>query len=135
MSPLGRQVVAGANKWGILLDISHPSKESNLWVMANSKAPVIVSHSGVRGLCPTASRDLDDEQRLALTKNGGVMQTVAFAPYMNCTPAPSAERAAALAVLAQTFNLPVNAVGTLTAWGSRRASRQRPPATCTSGTS
>lgn len=111
VSPLGKQVVAEANKWGILLDISHPSKESNLWVMANSKAPVIASHSGVRALCPTASRDLDDEQLLALKKNGGVMQTVAFASYVNCTPAPSAERTAALAALAQEFNVPANAVG------------------------
>jgi membrane dipeptidase len=111
VSPLGKQVVAEANKWGILLDISHPSKESNLWVMANSKAPVIASHSGVRALCPTASRDLDDEQLLALKKNGGVMQAVAFASYVNCTPAPSAERTAALAALAQEFNVPVNAVG------------------------
>jgi len=48
-----------------MLDISHPSKESNLWVMANSRAPVIASHSAVRALCKTASRDLDDEQLLA----------------------------------------------------------------------
>ncbi|HVZ49272.1 MAG TPA: membrane dipeptidase, partial [Gemmatimonadaceae bacterium] len=111
VSPLGKQVVAEANKWGILLDISHPSKESNLWVMANSKAPVIASHSGVRALCPTASRDLDDEQLLALRKNGGVMQTVAFASYVNCAPAPSKERTAALAALAQEFSVPVAAVG------------------------
>src|SRR6266850_6713540 len=66
VSPLGKQVVAEANRWGIMLDISHPSKESNLWVMANSKSPVIASHSSVRALCPTASRDLDDEQLQAL---------------------------------------------------------------------
>ena len=111
VSPLGKQVVAEANKYGILLDISHPSKASNLWVMANSKAPVIASHSSVRALCPTASRDLDDEQLMALKKNGGVMQTTAFATYVNCTPAPSPERTAALAALAQEFGVPVNAFG------------------------
>jgi membrane dipeptidase len=111
VSPLGKQVVAEANKWGIMLDISHPSKESNLWVMANSKAPVIASHSAVRALCPTASRDLDDEQLLALQKNGGVMQTVAFSGYVKCADAPSAERTAATAALAQEFNVPVSAIG------------------------
>ena len=111
LSPLGKQVVAEANKYGILLDISHPSKESNLWVMANSKAPVIASHSGVRALCKTASRDLDDEQLQALKKNGGVMQTVAFASYVTCTPAPSADRVAALDALAKEFGVPVAAVG------------------------
>jgi membrane dipeptidase len=110
VSPLGMQVVAEANRYGIMLDISHPSKESNLWVMANSKAPVIASHSGVRALCPTASRDLDDEQLLALKRNGGVMQTVAFASYVKCD-APSPERQAALAALAQEFGLPPNAAG------------------------
>ena len=111
VSPLGKQVVAEANKYGILLDISHPSKASNLWVMANSKAPVIASHSSVRALCPTASRDLDDEQLMALKKNGGVMQTTAFASYVNCTPAPAPERTAALAALAREFGVPANALG------------------------
>jgi membrane dipeptidase len=110
VSPLGKQVVAEANRYGIMMDISHPSKESNLWVMANSKAPVVASHSGVRALCPTASRDLDDEQLLALKKNGGVMQTVAFAAYVKCD-AGSPERLAALAALAQEYGLPANAAG------------------------
>ena len=110
VSPLGKQVVAEANKWGIMLDISHPSKESNMWVMANSKAPVIASHSAVRALCPTASRDLDDEQLLALKKNGGVMQTVAFSSYLVCTNAVSKERTAALEALAQQYKLPAGVV-------------------------
>jgi membrane dipeptidase len=110
VSPLGKQVVAEANKWGIMLDISHPSKESNMWVMANSKAPVIASHSAVRALCPTASRDLDDEQLLALKKNGGVMQTVAFTGYLVCTNATPPERTAALEALAKQYNLPVAVV-------------------------
>jgi membrane dipeptidase len=110
VSPLGKQVVAEANKWGIMLDISHPSKESNMWVMANSKAPVIASHSAVRALCPTASRDLDDEQLLALKKNGGVMQTVAFTGYVVCPQATSKERTAALEALAQQYSLPIAVV-------------------------
>jgi membrane dipeptidase len=112
VSPLGKLVVAEANKYGIILDISHPSKESNMWVMQHSKAPVIASHSSVRALCTTASRDLDDEQLLALKKNGGVMQTVAFASYVKCD-LPSAERTAALAALATEFGIPAAQVGRL----------------------
>jgi membrane dipeptidase len=110
VSPLGKQVVAEANRYGIMLDISHPSRESNLWVMANSKAPVIASHSAVRALCPTASRDLDDEQLLTLRKNGGVMQTVAFASYVKCDQG-SPERLAALAALEQEYGLPAGSAG------------------------
>ena len=103
VSPLGKQVVAEANRLGIVLDISHPSKESNLWVMENSKAPVMASHSAVRALCRSASRDLDDDLLLALKKNGGVMQTVAFASYVNCE---SPARVAAFVALNREFGLP-----------------------------
>jgi membrane dipeptidase len=104
LSPLGKQVVAEANKYGIMLDVSHPSKQSNLQLMALSKAPVIASHSGVRKLCDH-SRDMDDELLLALKKNGGVMQTVAFASYVKCDK-PSAERTAAFAALNKEYGLP-----------------------------
>jgi len=110
LSPLGRQVIAEMNKWGIMVDISHPSKQANLQAIALSKAPVIASHSAVRALADH-TRNLDDETLLALKKNGGVMQTVAFAGYVNCTPAPSLERVAALEALAREFGVPVNAVG------------------------
>lgn len=103
LSPFGKQVVAEANKWGIMLDISHPSKQSNLQLMALSKAPVIASHSAVRALC-NHSRDLDDDQLRALKKNGGVMQTVAFASYVKCD-GPSPERVAALAALNKEFGI------------------------------
>ena len=119
VSPLGKQVVAEANKYGIMLDISHPSKESNMWVMANSKAPVIASHSGVRALCKTASRDLDDEQLSALKKNGGVMQAVAFAGFVKCDP-PSAERTAALNALSTEYGIPAAQAGRLGGGGGGR---------------
>jgi len=98
LSPLGRQVVAEANRLGIIMDISHPSKASNLQVMALSKAPVIASHSGVRALCDQR-RNLDDEQLLALKKNGGVAQMVALASFVKTPPSDSPERAAAVAAL------------------------------------
>jgi membrane dipeptidase len=98
LSPLGRQVVAEANRLGIMMDVSHPSKASNLQVLALSKAPVIASHSAVRALCDH-SRNLDDEQLLAIGKNGGVVQIVAFNPYLKKAPPDSPARAQALAAL------------------------------------
>jgi membrane dipeptidase len=109
LSPLGRQVIAELNRVGIMVDISHPSKEANLQAMVLSKAPVIASHSGARAMFDH-SRNLDDEQLLALKKNGGVVQAVAFAGYVKVNP-PSAERTAALAKLAAEFNVPANALG------------------------
>ncbi|MEP2669534.1 MAG: dipeptidase [Cyclobacteriaceae bacterium] len=82
LSDLGREVVKEMNKWGIMIDISHPSKVSNMEVMRLSQAPVIASHSSARAM-NDVSRNLDDEQLMMLKENGGVVQTVAFKSYVN----------------------------------------------------
>ena len=105
LSPLGKQAVAELNRLGIMIDISHPSKEAMMQMIALSKAPLIASHSAVRALC-NVSRNLDDEQLLALKKNGGVVQMVAFSGYVKQAPPPSAERTQALAALRTEFGLP-----------------------------
>jgi len=82
LSDLGKKAIAEMNKWGIMIDLSHPSKQSNLQALALSKAPVIASHSGARALCDH-SRNLDDEELAAIKKNGGVVQAVAFRSYVS----------------------------------------------------
>lgn len=82
LSELGRVVIKEMNKWGIMVDLSHPSKVANLEMMRLSKAPVIASHSSARAL-NDVSRNLDDEQLMMLKENGGVVQTVAFRSYVN----------------------------------------------------
>ncbi len=82
LSDLGRQAVAELNRWGIMIDLSHPSKEANMETMSLSRAPVIASHSAARAL-NDVSRNMDDEQLMALRDNGGVIQTVAFRSYVN----------------------------------------------------
>ena len=105
LSPLGRQVIAEMNKWGIMVDVSHPSKASALQAMALSRAPVIASHSAVRALADH-SRNMDDEMLMALKANGGVIQTVAFASYVKTdAPGVGAARTAALAALRERFGL------------------------------
>ncbi|MBT8403960.1 MAG: dipeptidase [Gemmatimonadetes bacterium] len=97
LSELGRQVVAEMNRWGIMIDVSHPSKEANLQSIALSEAPVIASHSSARAL-NDHSRNLDDEQLLAIRDNGGVVQTVAFQSYVNA-PKNSAHSEASQAIM------------------------------------
>lgn len=82
LSELGKQAIAEMNRVGIMIDISHPSKEAMKQMVALSKAPIIASHSSARALCDH-SRNLDDEQLLLLKENGGVVQTVAFKSYLN----------------------------------------------------
>jgi membrane dipeptidase len=101
LSPLGREVIAEMNRLGMMVDLSHPSKGANMEAMRLSKAPVIASHSGVRALADV-SRNMDDEQLLALKKNGGVIQVVGFASYVKTD---SKERIDALAKLREEFGL------------------------------
>ncbi|MCB1666498.1 MAG: dipeptidase [Pseudomonadales bacterium] len=82
LSDLGREAVMEMNRWGIMIDLSHPSKESNMQVLAMTKAPVIASHSSARTM-NDVSRNLDDEQLLAIRDNNGVVQTTAFSSYLN----------------------------------------------------
>lgn len=81
LSDLGRDVVAEMNRWGIMIDLSHPSKVANMETLELTRAPVIASHSAARAL-GDHSRNMDDEQLLALAENGGVVQTVAFRSYL-----------------------------------------------------
>jgi len=99
LSPLGREVIAEMNRLGMMVDLSHPSKGANMEAMRISQAPVIASHSGVRALA-NVSRNMDDEQLLALKKSGGVVQIVGFASYVK---AEAKERAEALTKLREEF--------------------------------
>lgn len=82
LSELGKEAVYELNRLGIIIDISHVSKESMIQILSLSKVPVIASHSSARALCDH-SRNLDDEQLKLLQKNGGVVQTVALNSYLN----------------------------------------------------
>ena len=113
LSDLGREVVAELNKWGIMIDISHPSKEAMMEILELTEAPIIASHSAVRALCDH-SRNMDDEQLLALKENGGVIQTVAFNGYVKCQQ-NSPERDAAIQAMREEMQ----------AAGSREGFRER----------
>jgi membrane dipeptidase len=82
LSELGKEVIAEMNRLGMMIDVSHPGKEAMKQMVALSKAPIIASHSAARALC-NHSRNLDDEQLMLIKKNGGVVQTVAFASYVS----------------------------------------------------
>jgi membrane dipeptidase len=105
VSPLGGEVIAAMNRLGMMVDVSHVSKEAMMQIAALSKAPVIASHSAVRALCDV-SRNMDDEQLLALQKIGGVIQMVAYGGFLKITKPDSPERVAALAVLQKEYDLP-----------------------------
>jgi membrane dipeptidase len=81
LSDFGVKVVEEMNRLGMLVDISHVSRQTMLDATRHSRAPVIASHSSVKSVADHP-RNLDDEQLQALKENGGVVQIVAFNPYV-----------------------------------------------------
>ena len=82
LSELGKQAIAEMNRLGIMIDISHPSREAIKQMISLSKAPVIASHSAARTLSDQ-SRNLDDELLNMIKENNGVVQTVALASFVH----------------------------------------------------
>ena len=97
LSAFGREVVDRMNRVGMMVDVSHVAKSTSLDAIRHSRAPVIASHSGVRAV-NDHPRNMDDEQLLALKRNGGVIQVVALGEFVKSSPE---RRAAAQAIYQQ----------------------------------
>lgn len=90
LSSLGKQSVAELNRLGVIIDISQLTPAGVFQTIQLSRAPVIASHSAVRGRVD-ATRNLNNEELRAIAANGGVVSIVAFSAYLH----PSTEQAAA----------------------------------------
>ncbi|MFN3819060.1 dipeptidase [Blastomonas sp.] len=73
LSDLGKAWVKEANRLGIIIDASHAADSSFDQMLALSKAPIILSHSGPKAL-HDHPRNLDDARLKALAAKGGVIQ-------------------------------------------------------------
>jgi membrane dipeptidase len=72
LSPLGRQWVAEMNRLGMLIDGSHSSDAAFDQMLALSRVPIILSHSGPKAL-NQHPRNIDDQRMRRLAAAGGVM--------------------------------------------------------------
>jgi len=89
LSDLGKEVIELLNYYGIMIDISHPSKEAIRQMAELSKAPIIASHSSARAL-RDHPRNVDDEQLKWIKENGGVIQTTALGSFLTDRKDPPA---------------------------------------------
>jgi len=89
LSDLGKEVIELLNYYGIMIDISHPSKEAIRQMTELSKAPIIASHSSARAL-RDHPRNVDDEQLNWIKENGGVMKTTALGFFLTDREDPPA---------------------------------------------
>jgi membrane dipeptidase len=102
LSPFGNEVVAEMNRLGMIIDVSHIGKQSVLDVLRLSKAPVMASHSTHRDFCGI-ERMWDDEQLLALKKNGGVFHLVGLSMAIKAEPP---EKTSAISKLREEMGFP-----------------------------
>jgi membrane dipeptidase len=72
LSPLGRRWVQEMNRLGMLVDASHASDAAFDQMLALSRTPIILSHSGPRAIFDHP-RNLDDDRMRRLAAAGGVM--------------------------------------------------------------
>jgi membrane dipeptidase len=81
LSALGREAVAEMNRLGILVDVSHLSRQSMLQCLQISRSPVVATHSCATALCDHP-RNLDDVQLDALRDAEGLVQITAMPPFL-----------------------------------------------------
>jgi membrane dipeptidase len=93
LSPLGRKFVEEANRLGLVLDASHASDDVLDQMIALSKTPVILSHSGCKAVFDHP-RNVDDTRLRALAQSGGVIQVNSLSSYLIPTPKNPAREAA-----------------------------------------
>lgn len=108
LSPLGKQVVAEANRLGIVLDASHASDDVLDQLLELSRTPIVLSHSACRAIADHP-RNVDDERLRKLAAKGGVIQVNSV--YV-ISPPEHPEHAKALAELkaryGRTDDLPLD---------------------------
>jgi len=73
LTDFGKQVVLEMNRLGMMVDISHVADKTFWDAIAQTRAPVIASHSSARALVD-ARRNMSDDMLRAVAKNGGVVQ-------------------------------------------------------------
>jgi membrane dipeptidase len=81
LSGLGREALTEMNRLGILIDVSHMSRQAMLQAVMLSRVPVVATHSCAMALCEHP-RNLDNAQLDALRDTGGVAQITAMPPFL-----------------------------------------------------
>lgn len=72
VTELGRRAIAEMNRLGMIVDVSHLSRQSTLDAAALSNQPVLASHANAEALTPQ-DRTKDDDELRAIAATGGVI--------------------------------------------------------------
>ncbi|WP_193076023.1 dipeptidase [Pseudomonas sp. FME51] len=81
LSDLGRRAVTRLNDLGVVIDVSQMSSNALEQTATLSRAPLIASHSGIRGLVDLP-RNLSDRELRLIRDTGGVVHIVGFSSML-----------------------------------------------------
>jgi membrane dipeptidase len=83
--------VARCDEMGMVIDLAHVSRPSFLEAASLTKQPVIVSHTGVRGV-KDMWRNIDDDQIDAVAETGGVIGLILHSTFIGDGATQSVEK-------------------------------------------
>jgi membrane dipeptidase len=72
LTPKGKQLVRKMDSLKIIIDLAHASLQTIDDVLAITQSPLIVSHTGVKGVCDI-QRNLSDKHLLEIGKRNGLV--------------------------------------------------------------
>ncbi|MET0248615.1 MAG: dipeptidase [Sphingobium sp.] len=129
LSPLGRQLLDEMDRLGIVPDGSHGSDLLLDDLIAFSKTPVLLTHSGCKAIYDHP-RNVDDDRLRALAAKGGVIQMNAYGGYLRAAT-PNPQRQTALDALSARMKAagPPTAAGRAAFLAERRAIDRQYPQT------
>jgi len=77
LTPFGKTILKKAEGLSMMIDLSHGSSALIDDVLSMATRPVIVSHTGVQGIC-NSDRNLSDTQLRRIAANGGIVGIAMF---------------------------------------------------------
>ncbi len=86
LTPFGKELIRRMEQDGVVLDLAHASEAATSEALAFAKQPVVVSHTGVKAVCPRI-RNLSDEHIRGVAKTGGVVG-IGYWPSAACGMSP-----------------------------------------------
>ena len=82
LTPEGRRLIKMMQDKGIIIDLSHSSRDTIREILEIAEKPVLFSHTGLKGVCSN-NRNITDEEIRGIKINGGVIG-VAFFEKATC---------------------------------------------------
>lgn len=98
LTDFGRTVVAEVERRGLILDLAHSSPQVARDVLTITNMPIVVSHTGIHGVCPV-KRNFTDDLMQEIAARGGVI-AIGYWTTVICDNRPASVAATIKAAIA-----------------------------------